>query len=91
MTSVDPYWLAEYGSKFYSVREQNFNERQKRALDQQYKNTSEAEMTMREEFAAAQRATDERKRAERSVTATPRIAGVGTTPVARRTPRRVGL
>lgn len=33
VTSVDPHWLAELGSVFYSVREQGFSEKDRRARD----------------------------------------------------------
>lgn len=51
---------------------------------------SNAEMDLKEEFAKAQAEKLERVRAAKSVSSTPRIAGVGT-PVVKRTPRRVGL
>ncbi|KAK4704953.1 pre-mRNA-splicing factor ATP-dependent RNA helicase DHX38/PRP16, partial [Phenoliferia sp. Uapishka_3] len=90
VTSVDPLWLAELGNKFYSVREQNFSERERRAADKAFQTESNAEMQLKEEFAQAQADKEERLRAQKSVSSTPRIAGVGT-PLSRRTPRRVGL
>jgi len=47
-------------------------------------------MRLKEEFERSKQEAEERKRAEKSVRSTPRIAGVGT-PVVKRTPRRVGL
>ncbi|GAA5852743.1 hypothetical protein JCM8547_002612 [Rhodosporidiobolus lusitaniae] len=85
VTSVDAYWLAELGNKFYSVREQHFSDRQRLAAKQQFRTESEAEMKLKEEFARAQEEKEERAKAVKSAAATPRIAGVGT-PVAR-TPR----
>ncbi|KAL8286977.1 hypothetical protein RQP46_003983 [Phenoliferia psychrophenolica] len=90
VTSVDPLWLAELGNKFYSVREQNFSERERRAADRVFQTESNAEMQLKEEFAKAQADKEERLRAQKSVASTPRIAGVGT-PLSRKTPRRVGL
>ncbi|KAM0749029.1 Pre-mRNA splicing factor [Meredithblackwellia eburnea MCA 4105] len=90
VTSVDPLWLAELGNKFYSVREQHFSERERRAADRAFQTESNAEMQLKEEFAKAQAEKEERLRAEKSVSATPRMAGIGT-PLSRRTPRRVGL
>ncbi|GAA5976865.1 hypothetical protein JCM10908_005655 [Rhodotorula pacifica] len=90
VTSVDAYWLAELGSKFFSVREQHFSDRQRIAAKQQFNKESEAEMRLKEEFALAQQEKEERKKAAKSVQNTPRIAGVGT-PVVKRTPRRFGM
>ncbi|BGP14697.1 hypothetical protein JCM10213v2_002647 [Rhodosporidiobolus nylandii] len=86
VTSVDAYWLAELGSKFYSVREQHFSDRQRIAAKQQFQTESEAEMRLKEEFSRAQQEKEERVKAQKSMSATPRIAGVGT-PVPKRTPR----
>ncbi|GAA5995791.1 hypothetical protein JCM5350_002554 [Sporobolomyces pararoseus] len=90
VTSVDATWLAELGSKFYSVREQHFSDRQRLAAKQQFTKESEAEMKLKEEFAKAQQEKEERAKAKKSAAATPRIAGVGT-PVVKRTPRRFGM
>ncbi|GAA6001990.1 hypothetical protein JCM10207_003027 [Rhodosporidiobolus poonsookiae] len=86
VTSVDAYWLAELGSKFFSVREQHFSDRQRLAAKQQFQTESEAEMRLKEDFARAQQEKEERAKAVKSAAATPRIAGVGT-PVVKRTPR----
>ncbi|GAA6050928.1 hypothetical protein JCM3770_002542 [Rhodotorula araucariae] len=90
VTSVDAYWLAELGDKFFSVREQHFSDRQRVAARAQFKTESDAEMRLKEEFEQAKRDRDERARAAKSVASTPRIAGVGT-PVVKRTPRRFGM
>ncbi|BGP46836.1 Pre-mRNA-splicing factor ATP-dependent RNA helicase PRP16 [Rhodotorula kratochvilovae] len=90
VTSVDAYWLAELGDKFFSVREQNFSDRQRVAACAQFKTESDAEMRLKEEFEQAKREKEERARAAKSVASTPRIAGVGT-PVVKRTPRRFGM
>ncbi|GAA6034320.1 hypothetical protein JCM8097_002666 [Rhodosporidiobolus ruineniae] len=86
VTSVDAYWLAELGSKFYSVREQHFSDRQRLAAKQQFQTESEAEMKLKDEFARAEQDKLERVKAQKAAAATPRIAGVGT-PVVKRTPR----
>ncbi|GAA5909863.1 hypothetical protein JCM6882_002035 [Rhodosporidiobolus microsporus] len=86
VTSVDAYWLAELGSKFFSVREQHFSDRQRLAAKQQFTTESEAEMRLKEEFSKAQQEKEERVKAQKSAAETPRIAGVGT-PVPKRTPR----
>lgn len=90
VTAVDPMWLAELGNKFYSIREQNFSDRERRAKDKVFETESNAEMELKQEFARAQAEKEERIRAAKSIASTPRIAGVGT-PVVKRTPRRVGL
>ena len=77
-------------SPYSAVREQNFNANQRRLADKQFHDTSEAEMRLKEEFERSKQEAEERKRAEKSVRSTPRVAGVGT-PVVKRTPRRVGL
>ncbi|GAA6058650.1 hypothetical protein JCM10212_004061 [Sporobolomyces blumeae] len=90
VTSVDARWLAELGSKFYSVREQHFSDRQRLAAKQQFTKESEAEMRLKEEFAKAQQEKEERAKAKKSAASTPKVAGVGT-PVVKRTPRRFGM
>lgn len=99
VTSVDPHWLADSGKKFYSIREQSFSERDRRAADKAFTIESNAEMDLKEEFAKAQAEKEERLQAVRSVASTPRIAGVGMTPrtshgrggATPRTGRRIGL
>lgn len=91
VTSVDPHWLAEEGNKFYSIREQNFSERDRRARDKAFVTESNNEMQLKEEFAKAQEEKEERLRAVKSVASTPRVIGVGTPFSKSRTPRRVGL
>jgi len=90
VTSVDAHWLADVGDKFYSVREQHFGDRQRVAAKAQFNAESEAEMRLKDEFEQAKRDRDERAKAAKSVSSTPRIAGVGT-PVVKRTPRRFGM
>ncbi|GAA5943229.1 hypothetical protein JCM3775_004543 [Rhodotorula graminis] len=90
VTSVDAHWLADVGDKFYSVREQHFGDRQRVAAKAQFNAESEAEMRLKDEFEQAKRDREERAKAAKSVSSTPRIAGVGT-PVVKRTPRRFGV
>jgi pre-mRNA-splicing factor ATP-dependent RNA helicase DHX38/PRP16 len=90
ITAVEPQWLAELGSKFYSIRAQHFSDRDRKAKDKEFLATSNAEMELMEEFAKDKEEKEERLRAQRSVKHTPRIAGIGT-PMSRKTPRRVGL
>ncbi|GAA5885982.1 hypothetical protein JCM5296_007051 [Sporobolomyces johnsonii] len=90
VTSVDAQWLAELGSKFYSIREQHFSDRQRLAAKAAFNAESENEYKLKEEFAQAQREKEERAKAQKSVANTPKIAGVGT-PVVKRTPRRFGF
>ncbi|CAG8726815.1 3231_t:CDS:2, partial [Acaulospora morrowiae] len=42
VTAVDPYWLAEMGPMFYSVKEKNFTQKEKRAANK----AEMAKMTM---------------------------------------------
>ncbi|KAM0787222.1 hypothetical protein ACM66B_006460 [Microbotryomycetes sp. NB124-2] len=90
VTSVEPTWLAEEGHIFYSVREQGFGEKDRRAKDRAFTAQSENEMRLREEFARAEVEKQERVRAAKSVASTPKVAGIGT-PVPKRTPRRFGF
>ena len=47
VTAVDPYWLAELGSVFYSVREKNFDERgNRRQADREFSRRAELETEM---------------------------------------------
>lgn len=43
VSSVDPQWLAELGGIFFSVREQNFGDRQRKAADREFNRKSEIE------------------------------------------------
>ncbi|KAH8915069.1 Pre-mRNA splicing factor [Atractiella rhizophila] len=97
VTSVDPYWLAELGSKFFSVKEQHFDERDRRMADKKFADDAEAQFQAQFQLDRLERARVEKLKAEKQVTATPRVAGmdfgtprssVGKTP---RRGRRVGL
>ncbi|KAI9510691.1 putative PRP16-RNA-dependent ATPase [Russula earlei] len=47
VTAVDPYWLAELGSVFYSVREKNFDDRgARRKADREFSKRAELETEM---------------------------------------------
>ncbi|KAF7306353.1 hypothetical protein MIND_00426500 [Mycena indigotica] len=98
VTSIDPYWLAELGSVFYSVKEKNFDERgNRRHADREFSRRAELETEM-----ARQRQENARKEAEaieaavqasssRSqiiVPGTPRHTGIGAGQRVTQTPRR---
>jgi len=87
VTSVDPYWLAELGPMFYSIKEQNFSQTEKRKKDLKETKSMEEELKQVQEI--HKRKEIERRRTEtipRSRIATP---GKFATPRARtsRTPR----
>ncbi|KAJ3499894.1 hypothetical protein NLJ89_g10030 [Agrocybe chaxingu] len=47
VTAIDPYWLAELGSVFYSVKEKNFDERgNRRQADREFSKKAEIETEM---------------------------------------------
>ena len=48
VTAVDPYWLAELGSVFYSVKERNFDDQRsiRRKVDREFSKKAELEMEM---------------------------------------------
>ena len=47
VTSIDPYWMAELGSVFYSVKEKNFDERgNRRQADREFSKRAELETEM---------------------------------------------
>lgn len=47
VTSIDPYWLAELGSVFYSVKEKNFDDSgRRRKHDKEFSKKAELEMEM---------------------------------------------
>lgn len=44
VTAVDPYWMAELGSVFYSVKEKSFDDRGNRTkADREYSKKAEIE------------------------------------------------
>jgi pre-mRNA-splicing factor ATP-dependent RNA helicase DHX38/PRP16 len=47
VTAIDPYWLAELGSVFYSVKEKNFDDQGKRRqADREFSRKAELESEM---------------------------------------------
>ncbi|ETW78300.1 hypothetical protein HETIRDRAFT_479463 [Heterobasidion irregulare TC 32-1] len=102
VTAVDPYWLAELGSVFYSVREKNFDERgSRRQADREFSKRAELETEMakqREETAKKAKEEAEAVKAATGSSAkvivpgTPRHTGVGAGSRVTQTPRRrVGI
>ncbi len=92
VTAVDPYWLAEYGDKMYSVKESNFGQREKRKFERA------AELGMEDELnrVVALRQQEEEERVRREMTPRTKIVQMGSTPrrVEPGTPRhsrRLGL
>ncbi|KAH8980006.1 putative PRP16-RNA-dependent ATPase [Lactarius akahatsu] len=86
VTAVDPYWLAELGSVFYSVREKNFDGRgARRQADREFSKRAQLETEMakqREE--TARRAEEDALAAKTAGVSLSRIAVPGT-------PRHVGI
>ncbi|CDZ97652.1 pre-mrna splicing factor [Phaffia rhodozyma] len=85
VTSVDPYWLAELGSVFFSVREKNFDGRERSRAAKNFSKKAELELEMAQQRDAAVKEELLKKQAV-VPSATPKIAGVGGM-----TPRRSGL
>ncbi|ORX57172.1 hypothetical protein BCR36DRAFT_580584 [Piromyces finnis] len=72
VTSVDPYWLAELGPMFYSIKEQNFSQTEKRRKD--IKETKSMEEELRHVQEVNRKKEIERRKTEqipRSIIATP--------------------
>jgi len=102
VTAIDPYWLAELGSVFYSVKAKNFDERgNRRQTDVEFSKKAEIEEEM-----ARQREETAKKRQEEAlavktasgskakviVPGTPRHTGIGAGSRVTQTPRRrVGI
>ncbi|KAA1096237.1 DEAH-box RNA helicase prp16 [Puccinia graminis f. sp. tritici] len=100
VTSVDPYWLAELGPAFFSVREQHFTERERRAADEKFNKQTELQMEMDSDRKRKESEMEELRKAKLMAGQTPRILGVGGPQLARlagsgltprRTPRRFGM
>ncbi|TFY71222.1 hypothetical protein EVG20_g1786 [Dentipellis fragilis] len=102
VTAVDPYWLAELGSVFYSVKEKNFDERgNRRQADREFSKRAELESEMaRQRELAAKKAEEDANVVKASsgssskiiVPGTPRQAGIGAGARVMQTPRRrVGI
>ncbi|KIY51185.1 pre-mRNA splicing factor [Fistulina hepatica ATCC 64428] len=102
VTAIDPYWLAELGSVFYSVREKTFDERgNRRQADREFSKQAQLQTEMaRQREETAKKAAEEAlavKTASGSsskiiVPGTPRHIGIGAGSRITQTPRRrVGL
>ncbi|CAG8620152.1 11452_t:CDS:10 [Funneliformis mosseae] len=69
VTAVDPYWLAEMGPMFYSVKEKNFTQKEKRAANK----TEMAKMTMEMQIKIDREKEEEvEKELQRKAIATPK-------------------
>jgi len=85
VTAVDPYWLAELGSVFYSVREKNFDDRgARRQADREFSKRAELETEMAKQREASARKAEEDALAIKVGSSAARIAVPGT-------PRHVGV
>ncbi|KAF9448842.1 pre-mRNA splicing factor [Macrolepiota fuliginosa MF-IS2] len=86
VTAIDPYWLAELGSVFYSVKEKNFDERgNRRQADREFSKRVELETEMaRQREESAKQAEEKAEAAKASSGSTPRIIVPGT-------PRHTGI
>lgn len=49
VTAVDPYWLAELGGVFYSVKEKGYSAREKRVIETEFNNKMAIEAKMAED------------------------------------------
>ncbi|KAF9040610.1 P-loop containing nucleoside triphosphate hydrolase protein [Panaeolus papilionaceus] len=98
VTAVDPFWLAELGSVFYSVKEKNFDERgDRRTADRVFSRKAEVEGSIRKEREdMAKREAEQQLAAQAStsskakviVPGTPRHTGIGAGARVSQTPRR---
>ncbi|CAG8483865.1 6782_t:CDS:10 [Rhizophagus irregularis] len=68
VTAVDPYWLAEMGPMFYSIKEKNFTQKEKRAANK----AEMAKMTMEMQIKMAREKEEEESEQQRKATATPK-------------------
>ncbi|KAJ3788125.1 pre-mRNA splicing factor [Lentinula aff. detonsa] len=99
VTAVDPYWLAELGSVFYSVKEKNFDERgNRRTADREFSRKAELETEMAQQREASAKKAEEEALAIKTasgssskiiVPGTPRHAGIGAGAKVTQTPRRM--
>lgn len=93
VTAVDPYWLAELGGVFFSVKERNFSQRERRAQDKEFTKKAALELEMQQDRERQIKEAEDRKARESSQTSmSSRIATPGlrtSTPMNRlHTPRR---
>lgn len=100
VTSVDPYWLAELGPAFFSVREQHFTERDRRVADERFNRQTELHLEMETDRKRKESELEELRKAKLMASQTPRVLGVGGPQLSRlagrgmtprRTPRRFGM
>ncbi|ORX37812.1 P-loop containing nucleoside triphosphate hydrolase protein [Kockovaella imperatae] len=89
VTSVDPYWLAELGGVFFSIRERNFDALARAKANRDFSKRTELEADMAKQREEIERSKAEKIRSE-AITRTPRIGGVGGGTTAM-TPRRAGI
>ncbi|GAW02727.1 pre-mrna splicing factor [Lentinula edodes] len=98
VTAVDPYWLAELGSVFYSVKEKNFDQLgNRRTADREFSRKAELETEMaRQREESAKKASEEALAAKTVssssskiiVPGTPRQSGIGAGFRVSQTPRK---
>ena len=63
VTSVDPHWLADLGSVFYSVKEKAYSAKDRRVIEMEFNRKAELEAQMaEEEKREAQRIAEEENR-----------------------------
>ncbi|KAI9639032.1 putative RNA helicase [Dioszegia hungarica] len=86
VTSVDPYWLAELGGVFFSIREKNFDALARAKANRDFSKRTELEAEMARQREDIERAKTKALQAE-TVSRTPRIGGVA----APQTPRSAGI
>ncbi|WVR08169.1 hypothetical protein IAU60_005215 [Kwoniella sp. DSM 27419] len=86
VTSVDPYWLAELGSVFFSIREKNFDALARARANRDFSKKTELEAEMARQREEIERAKAEKIR-EAAVSKTPKIGGSGIA----YTPRSAGI
>ncbi|KIR34642.1 pre-mRNA-splicing factor ATP-dependent RNA helicase PRP16 [Cryptococcus deuterogattii 99/473] len=76
VTSVDPYWLADLGSVFFSIREKNFDALARARANRDFSKKTEMEAEMARQREEMERAKAEKIKKE-AVAKTPRIGGIG--------------
>ncbi|KIL71099.1 hypothetical protein M378DRAFT_6935 [Amanita muscaria Koide BX008] len=99
VTAIDPYWLAELGSVFYSVKEKNFDDRSnRRQTDREFSKRAELETEIaRQREESAKKADEEALATKISsgtssriiVPGTPKHAGIGAGSRVTQTPRKM--
>ncbi|KAK4688722.1 pre-mRNA-splicing factor ATP-dependent RNA helicase DHX38/PRP16, partial [Tremellales sp. Uapishka_1] len=87
VTSVDPYWLAELGGVFFSIREKNFDGLARARANRDFSKKTELETEMARQREEIERGKAEKIRLE-AVSKTPRVGGL---PTVAYTPRSAGI